>query len=308
MANSTLLSLFQSTLQGMGVATYGMPSTVIGNTNQDVVQTLALTNMACDDLGREFDWQAMTVEYRFTTQFLTTTGTWTTSAATVTAIPSTAALSAGTWQAVNTSIPTDTFILSVDSATQVTLTQTPSAAGTAASITFSQLKYTLPADYDRKISRTDWDKTKHWQILGPKTAQEWQWLKSGYISVGPRMRFRLLGNFFQVWPPPTTNEYCGFEYVSKFWCLATAGTAPTKKAFSVDTDTTVFPDSLITALIRYKYFQVKGFDTGELREEYEKQKSIAKANDADAQTLNFAPRIADVLITQQNIPDTGYGS
>lgn len=295
-------------MQGMGVAGYGQPSTVIANTNQDVVQILALTNMACDDLGREHDWQSMTMEHSFTTQYLTTTGTWTTAAATITGIPTTAALAAGTWQAVSTAIPIDTFIQSVDSATQVTLTQTPTSAGTAAAVTFSQMKYTLPTDYDRKVDRTDWDKTKHWQILGPKDAQEWQWLKSGYISTGPRLRFRVLGNYFQMWPPPTTNEYCRFEYVSKYWCLATAGTAPTKKAFTVDTDTTVFPDSLMASLIRWKYFQVKGFDTTELKQEFNRQRDIAKANDAGATNLSFAPRPAEVLIGQGNIPDTGYGS
>ena len=46
MANSTLLSLFQTTMQGMGVVSYGNPATVISNTNQDVVQTLALVNIA----------------------------------------------------------------------------------------------------------------------------------------------------------------------------------------------------------------------------------------------------------------------
>ena len=55
MANSTILSLVQTTLQAMGVATYGNPATVIGNTNQDVVQTLALVNVAGDEAAREFD-------------------------------------------------------------------------------------------------------------------------------------------------------------------------------------------------------------------------------------------------------------
>lgn len=306
MANSTLLTLMQSSLQGLGVVGYGQPTTVIANTAQDIVQTLALANLTCDEISREHDWQAMTVEYRFTTQFLVTTGVWTASAATVTGIPTTAALAAGTWQATGIGIPQDTFIQSVDSATQVTLTQTPTAAGTA--ITFSQLKYTLPTDYDRKVDRTDWDKSKHWQALGPKTAQEWQWLKSGYISTGPRLRFRILGNYFQVWPPPASNEYMGFEYQSKNWCLAANASAVSKKAFTVDTDTTVFPDALMSALIRLKYFEAKGFDTDPLLKAYRTQLDIAKANDAGSATLNMFPRPGEVLIGMDNIPDSGYGS
>ena len=69
MANSTILSLFKTTLQGMGVAVYGAPTTVIGNTNQDVVQTLALTHAAGDEMNREFQWQAATKQYIFSATF-----------------------------------------------------------------------------------------------------------------------------------------------------------------------------------------------------------------------------------------------
>lgn len=290
------------------MASYGYPSTVIGNTNQDIVQTLAMMNSGGDEINREHQWQGATKEYRFTTQYLTTTGTWTASAATVTAIPSTAALAANTWQVANSNgIPNDTFINSVDSATQVTLSQTPTSAGTAAAITFAQLKYSLPSDYDRPIDRTDWDKTKHWEMIGPVTAQQWQWLKSGYISTGPRINYRLMGNYFEIWPLQASNEYLGFEYQSKNWVLATAGTAVSKQGFAVDTDTCIFPDPLMRALIKLKYYEAKNFDTTSAYREYTKQLDLAKAHDAGSATLSMAPRMGSVLIGPDNIPDSGYG-
>jgi hypothetical protein len=75
----------------------------------------------------------------------------------------------------------------------------------------------MPSDYDRKIDRTDWDKTKHWEMLGPETAQQWEWLLSGYISTGPRIRYRIFGGYFQIWPMVTTADTLGFEYVSNAW-------------------------------------------------------------------------------------------
>lgn len=303
---ATMLQLMQQTFAEMGL---GSLSSVSGNQSTDVVQTLALMNAVGYEVARKHQWQRLTKEYRFTSQFLTTTGTWTTSAATVTGIPTTAALAAGTWAATGLGIPQDTYIQSVDSLTQVTLTQTPTAAATASSITFAQLKYAFPSDYDRLVDRTDWDKSKHWEMLGPETAQQWQWLKSGYISTGPRIRFRPLGGYFQIWPIVSTNEYLGLEYVSNQWVLASTDTiTPSKTAFTADADTCVFPDRLMVLGTKKKYFEIKGFDTTALMRDYIDELDLAKAHDAGSATLSMAPRVADILLGWENIPDSGYGN
>lgn len=302
---ATMLALMQQASVEMGLAS---PASVAGNTSTDVVQTLALMNAVGYEVQREYQWQKLTKEYRFTTQYLATTGTWTTAAATVTAIPTTAALAADTWMATGTGIPQDTYIYSVDSGTQVTLTQIPTTAGTAAAITFAQTKYAMPDDFDRLVDRTEWDKSKHWEMLGPSTAQQWQWLKSGYISTGPRIRFRPLGGYFQVWPMLSTNEYLGFEYVSNLWVTGTGLTDPNKTAFTADDDTCVFPDRLMVLGTKLKYFEIKGFDTTAIYRDYKAQLEIAKANDAGSPTLSMAPRVSTVLIGWENIPDSNYGS
>lgn len=310
MANSTLLSLFQTTLQGMGVAAYGNPATVIGNTNQDVVQTLALVNAAGDELNREYQWQASTIVYRFTTVYYTYTGTLTASSTSITSLSSTTGITTSPtlFQVVGTGVNSDTELVSVDSGTSsAVMTQAAASSGTGVSLSFAQIKYTLPTDWDRAIDRTDWDKTKHWEMVGPATAQQWELLKSGYISTGPRIQYRILGNYFQIWPAQVVNDYLGFEYSSKYWIYATGGTAVSKQAFSVDTDTCIFPDALMRALIKLKYYEAKGFDTTALYRAYTTQLDIAKANDAGSPTLSFAPRPGTVLITANNIPDSGYG-
>lgn len=302
---TTMLQLIQQATGEMGLS---VPAVVSGNTNQDVMQQLALLNAVGYELQREHQWQSITKEYRFTTQYLTTTGTWTTSAATVTAIPTTASLAAGTWMVTGTGIPQDTYISSVDSATQVTLSQTPTAAGTAATIYFAQTKYSKPSDYDRQVDRTHWDKSKHWEMLGPESAQQWQYLKSGFISTGPRIRYRILGNTFQVWPMTTTNEVLGFEYVSSYWASSASATSPDKGSFTLDTDTCVFPDRLMVLGLKKKYFEAKGFDVTAYTRDYMSELDKAKAFDAGSATLSMAPRMSELLIGWDQIPDSGYGS
>jgi len=302
--SSTMLQLVQQASAEMGLA---VPTAVASSASNDTIQQLALLNAVGNELARQYVWQALDKEYRFTTQYLATTGTWTTSAATVTGIPTTAALAAGTWMVLGTGIPQDTYIQSVDSGTQVTLTNTPTVAGTAATITFCKTKYAFPSDYDRPVDRTQWDKSQHWEIIGPETSQQWQWLKSGFIATGPRLRFRPLGGTFQIWPPIASNDQLGFEYISNGWVTATDGVT-VKTFFTVDTDTCIFPDRLMVLGLKLKYFEIKNFDTTALYRDYLMQLDIAKANDSGSQTLSMAPGLSTVLIDWDNIPDANYGS
>lgn len=294
----------------MGVASYGMPSTVVGNTNQDVVQTLALVNMAGDELLREHEWQACSIQYNFSAVYYQYTATVSTASTTISSLSSTTGLTTNPtyFQVTGTGIPQDTFLVSVNAGAQTAvLSRTPEASATGATLTFSQVLFPFPTDFDRPIDRTQWDKSRHWEMLGPKTAQEWEWLKSGYISSGPRIRFRQFGGVFAIWPPLGANENLSYEYQSKYWVLVTSGTQVSKQAFSVDTDTCIFPDAVMRSLIRLKYFEVKGFDTTALYRDYVMQRDLAKAHDKGSPSLSMAPRVNDVLIGWENIPDSGYG-
>lgn len=305
MANSTMLVLVQQATTEMGLT---VPTAVATNTSVDVVQQLGLLNAVGYELQRDFKWQQITKEYRFTTVFFTYTGTTTSGSTTVSAMSSTIGLTTTPtyFSVTGLGIAQDTYLTAAGGGT-VTLGQAATASGTAVSLTFSQTFYVLPSDFDRLIDKTDWDKSKHWEMMGPETNQQWQWLKSGFISTGPRLRYRVLGGFFQIWPPSGIADYLGFEYVSKNWVLATADVVtPSKTSFTVDTDTCIFPDRLMVIALKHKYFLVKGFGDVYLSE-YNRQLDIAKANDGGSPTLSMAPRRTEVLITQQNVPDSGYG-
>lgn len=298
----SMLQLVQQTAAELNLS---VPSFVIGNQSQDVQQILALMNGAGYDLVKEHDWQALELEYRFYTNAITTTCDTINGTEILTAIPSTVGLDKN-YSIVGTSIPQDTYVDTVVDANTVTTTQQASATSVGGTVTFSRTIYPLPPDYETITDNTHWDKTKHWQMLGPVDAQQWQWLKSGYISTGPRVRWRILGNKFQIWPPYNTQEYLGFEYRSKGFVRSL--TDEVKNSFTADSDTTVFDDRLIVLATKLKYFQIKNFDTTALYQDYMRYLSIVKANDKGSATLSFAPQPSAVLIGWANIPDTGYGS
>ena len=299
-----MLQLVQQTASELNLA---VPVSVAGNPNQDVQQILALMNGSGYDLLKEYDWQALQVQYRFYTQAITTNATTVNGSTTLT-VPSGTDISGVTtqWQITGYNINQDTYVVSANNTTkQIVMSQMANGTGTG-SIVLAQTAYDLPDDFETITDRTHWDKTKHWEMLGPEDAQQWQWLKSGYISTGPRIRWRILDNQFQIWPPMNTNEYLGWEYRSKGW--ARSATGAVKNSFTADTDTTVLDDRIMVLSTKLKYFQIKSFDTTALTADYNRYLSVAKANDKGSPNLSFAPYPSKVLIGYANIPDTGYGS
>ena len=298
---STMLELVTQVTSELGIST---PASVAGNANQDVVQILALMNAAGYELLRKADWRRLTSRYSFFTEYLTTTGTYSTAARTITGIPSTAGLDS-TYMIVGAGFPNGTFIESVDSGSQVTATAFPQEAATNGTVYFQKVKYAFPADYDAIVPRTQWDASKRWELLGPEDAQQWEWLLNGYISTGPRIRWRLFGDYFQIWPGLSTAENLVFEYRSKGWARSAAGVV--KNSFTADTDTCVYPDRVMVLMTKLKYFQAKGFDTTALYRDFFTELETAIAQDTSAANLSFAPRPGNVLIGYDNIPDSGYG-
>jgi hypothetical protein len=297
-----MLSLVQQTAAELNLA---VPTYVAGNTSQDVQQILALMNGVGYDFVKEYDWQALQVQYRFYTQAINCNATSVNGSTQLTVEPGVDLTAVtGQWQITGSNINQDTNVVSV-AGQIITMTQMASGTGTGA-IVLAQTAYNLPDDFDNITDRTQWDKSKHWEALGPESAQQWQWLKSGYISTGPRIRWRILDNQFQIWPPMNTNEYLGWEYRSKGWARSSTGTV--KNSFTLDTDTTVYDDRLMVIATKLKYWGIKGFDTTVLMQDYQRYMSIIKGNDKGSATLSFAPYPSKVLIGYANIPDTGYGS
>jgi hypothetical protein len=302
--SQTMLQLVQQVTAELNLA---VPTYVAGNPSQDTQQILALMNGAGYELLKEYDWQALQVQYRFYTQSLTANATTVNGSYNLT-------FAAGTdlsnvtsqWQLSGYNIPQDTYVVSANNSTKVVVMSQMASGSGVQSVVCAQTAYDLPADFETITDRTHWDKSKHWEMLGPEDAQQWQWLKSGYISTGPRVRWRILDNQFQIWPIMNTQEYLGWEYRSKGWARNAANEI--KNSFTQDTDTTVLDDRIMVLYTKMKYFQVKNFDTTALSQDYQRFLSVAKANDKGAPNLSFAPYPSKVLIGYANIPDTGYGS
>jgi hypothetical protein len=298
----TMLELIQAATGELGLP---VPTYVAGNPNRATVQQLALLNSVGRNALRGYMWQWQQIEHRFYVNSSVQNGNVVENSNVISGLADTSQFSTQ-WMLTGNGILQDTYITNVVDATTIIISQPANGTYPAASITFCQTQYDLPSDYDHTVPRTHWDKSKHWEMLGPETQQQWEWLKSSYISTGPRIRWMISGNTFQIWPIIDTDDFLGFNYISNGWAFNAGDTRQT--SLVADTDYCIYPDAMMITGLKYRYFEIKGFDTTDLKDQWTEQLLIARAQDASAPTLSMAPRLSNVLIDWSQIPDSGYGA
>ena len=301
----TLLQLVDQMSAELGLT---QPPSVIGSSNNQTIQILALANRLGKDLVRDYEWQRLVQAYIWQTQTaVSTTGTITAGSKVITAIPSTAALQVGN-VITGTGQAPYAEILTIDSNTQVTL-NTPVATSTASvSMTFAKQDYDLPDGYDRMISDTNWDRTDHWRNLGTKSSQDWQFLQGGIISIGPRERYRIYNNKFRIFQALTTVYNFSFEYVSNYWVCAAGSDQGSKAAYTLDTDTSIFPDDLMLAGLKFYFLKAKKLDYSIELGEFMRSLSYCKAQDVPVSAMSLAPVGMNQLVGPWSVQDGNWPS
>lgn len=296
-----ILSIVEKAYKELGLTP--VPNTVVGSNDPQVNQFVALAEACGDEWVTDFQWQRLNKEHTFMLQSESQTGSITSGSPTITGLSDTSGFAVDDWQIAGSGIPTNARIQSIDSASQVTMNMNATETSASASLTFTQTKYDLPSDWNYQVDRTHWDRTNNWEMIGPKLSQERQWLKSGIVSTGPRIRYWLQENKFQIWPIEVNQSDLVYEYISDSWIISSGSTTPTKKEFTADTDSTVFRDRLMIAAIKYKFFASKGFDTTIYSKEYKDELSKAKAQAGGNPTLSMSPKRSNILISPANVPD-----
>jgi hypothetical protein len=299
----TLLQLVDQVSGELGLS---QPAAVIGSSNNQTVQLLALAQRLGKDLVREYEWQRLVKAYVLqTTAGISTTGTITAGSKVITSMGTTVGLEVGN-VVTGTGQAPYAEILTIDSGTQVTL-NTPVATSTAAvSMTFAKQDYAMPTDFDRMISDTNWDRTNHWRNLGTKTSQEWQWLQGGIISVGPRERYRIYNNRLRIFQALTSIYTFAFEYVSNYWVMSSGATQGDKDAYSVDTDTAIFPDDLMLAGLKFYFLKAKKLDYAIELGEFTRALSYTKAQDVPVPAQSLAPIGMNPLVGPWSVQDGNW--
>ncbi len=173
--------------------------------------------------------------------------------------------------------------------------------------------YALPDDWCYNIDQTQWDRSNHWPLIGPKSPQEWAWLKGGLLAAAPRIRFRIQNMMMKLWPVPSQGDSPGVhtisqEYVSRNWVeVVPANGAPfLGDMVQGDNDVLQFDPWLLIKYVKYKFFELKGFDTSGVQSDFMRIFNSLTGKDVGAPVLNLAPRPMSQYLGPWSVPDGSW--
>ena len=174
-------------------------------------------------------------------------------------------------------------------------------------------EYALPDDWNYAIDQTQWDRTDHWPLLGPKSAQEWAWLKGGLLSAAPRLRFRIMDNKFLLWPVPSTttspSQYrLAQEYISRNWVMSTNNeNAPVQAPMiTKDADIAMYDPWLLVKFIKMKFYELKGFNTTNTQADFMRVFNALTGKDVGAPILSLTPQTMSQYLGPWSVPDGSW--
>jgi len=216
---SSLLTIIQDVADRVGLVRV---SSVIGSSDHQVRQLLALANQEGRELARRYTWQALTFEKTFTT-------------------------------------------IAQESQTGA-----------------------IPADFDRFVKDTFYNRTQKRPVVGPMTAQEWADYKGRLASI-VFDAFRVRGDAILIAPTPSAGETMAYEYVTKYWCAGAEDTTPDQAAWVSDDDIPFLDTEAMTQGIVWRYQRSRGFDYAETFQSYELHLAQLMGRDGGTRTLMMSP-------------------
>ncbi len=311
----TLLQIGNEVLNGIGLSS--QPS-FIGSTQPNAILVLALLNESGEEIRDypEGSWTFFRNEFNIViVPPVVTTGNITLNSPTITnIIPNTSGITAGVtaYSIAGNAIPVASRIKSIDSLNQITMTMSATGNSTAEAILFGQDLYPAPSDFKGFQNRTFWDRTNHWELLGPQSPQMDQWHRSGIVATGPRRYFRVIGhaaNTFRIWPPPfevVNPIQFAYEYFGTDWVNLLGTNLATAANFVNDTDTTYIDDRLLIRWGKWKFQEAKGMAFDTIRNDAIDYMKPLIARDGGGETLHMAKHVHSQFLSPSQVIDGSF--
>ncbi len=313
MAARTLLQIINAAQQELGLP---QSTTIIGNsTDATATQLLGFAQLEIEELAKrkENGWTALTNQYNLVVSPpIDAVGTLTLNSAVITGIADTSGITANYFYVSGSNIPQGARVLSVDSATQITMDMEATGAGAIDDLQFAQDTYPEPSDFNFFISDTWWDRTNRWQLLGPSSPQEDQWHNSGIVATGPRRFFRQIGpyaNNYRIWPPPfeiTNPLQLVFEYISVNTIRQASGSTTFIQYWADDGNIPILDDRAIIMGIKWRFWEQKGLNWLSKRKEYDDYVDRLISRDGGNTKMSLVNRPPSIYVTPQNVQDGYY--
>lgn len=164
----------------------------------------------------------------------------------------------------------------------------------------------LPADWAYFRDQTQWDRTDHWPLLGPKSPQEWAWLKGSLVAALPRQRFRVADGKFMLWPLPASPFVTmSMEYIVCNWIQPVGGGDHTSMLVA-DGDIIQYNPWMVIKFLKLKFYELKAFPTAGVAGDFLRIFNSLTGKDVGGKILSLSPRHTSEYLGPWSIPDGSW--
>jgi len=161
----------------------------------------------------------------------------------------------------------------------------------------------IPADLDRFVPNSFFNRTTRRPLTGPISPREWQWIMAQPVYSTVYLAFRERSGQFLLAPAPPAGQAIAYEYLSTNWAESLGGVP--QAGYLADSDRAFLDETLIELGVRWRFLKSKGLDYAEDMATYEREVEQAIARDGGSSMLSLAPQPVD--LNRVNLPDGSFG-
>jgi len=163
---------------------------------------------------------------------------------------------------------------------------------------------TLFPDFESFLTQYFFNRTTNEVIYGPIPPDAWQAKAAGLYAVS-ETRFRIFSRHLYLSPAPAAGDSISFEYQTKYPVMDEVSVPSSyKRYFSLDTDTTLYPDSILIAGLRWTWKREKGIRYGEDFRNYEEMVKRLSGKDGNPRQIKLDEPSSPVMGIQ--VPDRSW--
>ncbi|MCG8435495.1 MAG: hypothetical protein MJA83_15850 [Gammaproteobacteria bacterium] len=171
----------------------------------------------------------------------------------------------------------------------------------------STAAYALPSDFARFNGEAQWNRTNKDRVFGPTSPEDWQAIKSGFVTSTIDDRFRVKVDSgtrkFFIDPTPSAVETIAYEYISNNWCQSSGETG--QDDWAADADTGRIDEELLELETLWRFKLAMGLDPSVEAANAKRIIEMEFARDGGLKTVRMDK--SNKLRLVANIPETNVG-
>lgn len=163
----------------------------------------------------------------------------------------------------------------------------------------------IPADFDRFINNSMFNRTRKRRVTGPLAAKDWQSIQATSASIMTDS-FRVRGNAILLSPTPPAGDTYAYEYISNLWVDSDADGDGDLAAWTADTQTSLLPEFLMGLGTEWRFLKAVGLDYAESFNTYEEEVVQAIMRDGGQRTISLANDPGQLLAPAIGVPEDSW--